>query len=188
MIILVFIIVILVILPAHYYISMYYANHADYTVRVSFTGLQNMFHDRYEYYAVKDDRKYDISDYIQKYLGDAENLTEFDKYKDADTNYWYMSGMEDSRQNKYDVSKWTNVSRDETEEEHKAHSSMLDKYGVPIDSGIMLINHGDFYLVETKDALYRCKSLGDIDLIKIMDLPNGGDFDCYIFVSDKSSK
>lgn len=76
-----------VALPLRCLLAMWGANCV---VRVSFTGLDNMFHIPYEYYALNDRRAVQIPGFLAKAaLGaDTEERTIYD---DTETSYWFAT-------------------------------------------------------------------------------------------------
>lgn len=67
------------------------AINADYIIRISYTGLENLFHDKYEYYAISNNKATNISSYIKEHSD--YDIESYDKYKDTDTNYWFIRAI-----------------------------------------------------------------------------------------------
>ena len=65
------------------------AKNADYIVRISFTGVENLFHDRYEYYSINGNKATNVSQYMKKFV-DKEKLESIDIYKDEETKYLFL--------------------------------------------------------------------------------------------------
>lgn len=69
---------------------------ADVFVRVSFTGLENLFHDRYEYYAIDSKQSYKVSEReAEKKIG--KGVEGRSRYDDKGTFYCYVDVIKSIR-------------------------------------------------------------------------------------------
>lgn len=181
---------------------------ADCVTRVSFTGLDNMFHSPYTYYALDDRRAVRIPGFLAKaYLGaDVEERTIYD---DAETAYWFATlqyGKDeltaDSKPHLatsfgpdyyllYD--NWTGSTPEPGEEDlalmlraaETLHDGDLENWvwqggGATGLTSFMVIRSGSRHLlVENDRRLLR--PLEDGGFWELMDCPEGGQFDCWFF-------
>ncbi len=180
---------------------------ADCVVRVSFTGLENMFHAPYEYYALGDRGAVRVPVFLAKAIlgADAEERSIYD---DTGTAYW-VAGLQYGRDESlsdgmtyldtsfgpgywltYDS--WTSNTPAPGEEDialmlraaRAFHSGDLKKWtwkggGATGLTDFMIIRSGDRYLLEENGRLLR--PLEDGGFRSIMDCPERGHFDCWFF-------
>lgn len=181
---------------------------ADCVVRVSFTGLDNMFHVPYEYYALDDRRAVRVPGFLaQTVLGtNAEKQTIHD---DTDTAYWFVTlqyGKDeltsDSKPH-LDTSfgpgywlvyeNWTRSTPEPGDEDlalmlqavESLHNGDLENWvwqggGAIGLTSFMVIHNGDQYLLVENDQRLLV-SLEDNGFQEIMVCPEGGSFDCWFF-------
>lgn len=181
---------------------------ADCVARVSFTGLDNMFHIPYEYYALDSRGAARVPGFLAKAVlgADAEERTIYD---DTETAYWFATlqyGKDELTSNSkphletafgpdywlvYD--NWTRSTPPPGEEDlalmlraaETLHDGDLENWvwqggGAIGLASFMIIRSGDQYLlVENDSRLFS--ALEDGSLRKLMDCPKGGNFDCWFF-------
>ena len=184
-------------------------DESDIIVRVSFTGIENMFHIPYEYYAVSDKyRSLKIPNFATKYaVGvDAEEKSIYD---DRNTSYWFVtfqygvdkivaeSGtfLETSFGSDYWIiyNKWTKNSKEPTEEEialmqnlvKTLHNGDLENWiwqgggAIGLTSFMMIANQGRYLFVVNDEKLLMLGSDGVFH--NVMTCPDKGRFDYYFF-------
>lgn len=177
-------------------------------VRVSFTGLENMFHSRYEYYALEGSGAVRLPGFLVK-AAMGTQAEEKMIYDDTGTAYWFVTlqyGKEeltaDSKPHLetsfgpdywllYDG--WTRSTPEPGKKEldlmlraaEALHDGNLENWnwqggGAIGLTSFMLIRHGDQYLVEEADEqLLRPAEDGSLEWL--MDCPRNGQFDCWFF-------
>lgn len=188
---------------------LYMAKNADLFVRFDFTGIENMFHTKYEYYAVagnksaKIPKRYVPDGILNSYVGTI--------YDDSSSDYWYveLAKIKEDYPYKGDWyekstlgdgmylmwSNWTNETHNPEEKEIEIFRSTADflhnnnpDSWVWEDGGgnrglkaFMLIRNSGRYLVidEKENCLYKLDE--NHKLLKIMKPPRGGDFNYYWF-------
>ena len=181
---------------------------ADCVMRVSFTGLDNMFHTRYEYYALDDHGAVRIPGFLVKAdLGkDAEERTIYDN---DGTAYWFVIlqfGKDeltaDSKPHLvtsfgpdywlvYD--NWTRSTPAPGDDDlafmlraaEALHDGDLENRvweggGAVGLASFMVIRSGNQYLLIENDQRLLLP-LEDGSLRELMDCPKGGHFDCWFF-------
>ena len=177
-------------------------------VRVSFIGLDNMFHIPCEYYALNDRGAIRVPGFLAKaVLGtDAEERTIYD---DTETAYWFATlqyGKDDLTSDSkphldtsfgpgywlvYD--NWTRSTPAPGEEDialmlraaEFLHDGDLDNWawqggGATGLTSFMAIRNGNQYLLEENEQRLLLP-LEDGGFQKMMDCPKGGHFDCWFF-------
>jgi len=180
---------------------------ADCVVRVSFTGLDNMFHIPYEYYALEDDRAVRVPGFLAKAIlgADTEERTIYD---DTETAYWLATlqyGKDPLTSDKPHLEtsfgpgywlvyeNWTDMTPAPGEEDiafmgraaENLHDGDLENWvwqggGATGLTSFMIIRNGEQYLLIENDRRLLLP-LEDGSFRKIMDCPEGGDFDCWFF-------
>lgn len=176
-------------------------------VRVSFTGLDNMFHVPYEYYALDEHGAIRLPGFLVKTtLGaDAEERSIYD---DSETAYWFATlqygkdvtyGNQPYLDTSFGPNYWLlydNWTRDTSEPgpedialmlraAESFHNGNLENWvwqggGAIGLASFMVIRNGDQYLlVENDNRLLM--PLENSGFQKIMDCPEGGHFDCWFF-------
>lgn len=181
---------------------------ADCVVRVSFTGLDNMFHTPYEYYALNNRGAIRVPGFLAKAaLGpDAEARTIYD---DAETAYWFATlqyGKDELTSDSklhldtsfgpgywlvYD--NWIRGTPAPGEEDfalmlraaESLHDGDLDNWiwqggGATGLTSFMVIRNRDRYLLE-ENGRRLLLPLEDGGFQEMMDCPEGGHFDCWFF-------
>ena len=175
--------------------------------RVSFTGLDNLLHTPYEYYALDGKQAVKVSRrLIQLTHGEA---LERDIYADTDTSYWFVeleyaadgrsftdsNALSSTYGPKYRIvyNNWTrNSSSPETEDltvMRQAIEALHD--GDPENwvwegggarglTNFLLIRHEDHYLLQHEDAQLLALAADGTQTV-LMDVPEGGRFDYYFF-------
>lgn len=185
------------------------ARKADYFVRIAYTGVENMFHDRYEYYAIVEDRsvlipeKYVPDNILYSYVGTL--------YDDTQSDYWYVQLVECDREYPYKGdgyekstlgdgmyltwSRWTKNTQDPEEKELEIFRSTAEFFqNSSPDSWVwedgkgnrglkafMLVRNNGRYLIvdEKKHYLYKLDPNGNLS--KIMVCPDRGDYNYFWF-------
>ena len=175
--------------------------------RVSFTGLNNLLHTPYEYYALDEDGAVKVPRHLISLLhGEA---TERNIYTDTDTSYWFVeleyaadgrsftdsNALSSTYGPKYRIvyNNWTrNSSSPETEDltvMRQAIEALHD--GDPENwvwegggarglTNFLLIRHEDHYLLQHEDAQLLALAADGTQTV-LMDVPEGGRFDYYFF-------
>lgn len=177
-------------------------------VRVSFNGLDNMFHIPYEYYALNDRGAIRVPGFLAKAVlgSDTEERTIYD---DSETAYWFATlqyGKDELASDRkphlntsfgpgywlvYD--NWTCSTPTPGEEDlalmiraaEALHDGDLDNWvwqggGTTGLASFMVIRNRDQYLLE-ENGERLLLPLKDGSFQKIMDCPKGGHFDCWFF-------
>ncbi len=181
---------------------------ADCVTRVSFTGLDNLFHIPYEYYALNERGAVRIPGFLAKAaLGaDAEERTIYD---DTETSYWFATlqyGKDVLTSDSWphlDTSfgsgywliydNWTRSTPAPGEDDialmlraaESLHDGDLENWvwqggGATGLTSFMVIRNGDQYLLMENDKRLLLP-LEDGSFRKMMDRPEGGHFDCWFF-------
>lgn len=181
---------------------------ADCVARVSFTGLDDLFHAPYAYYALNDRGAVRVPGFLAKAaLGaDAEERTLYD---DTETAYWFATlqyGKDELTSDSkprlctsfgpdywlvYD--NWTRSTPAPGEEDlalmlraaESLHDGDLENWvwqggGAIGLISFMVICNGDQYLLEVNDQ-QLLRPLEDGGFRKMMDCPRRGHFDCWFF-------
>lgn len=181
---------------------------ADCVVRVSFTGLENMFHTRYTYYALDDRGAVRVPDFLAGAVLGTDVEAE-SRYDDTETSYWLAQlqygkdELTDGRKPHLETSfgpdywltydSWTNSTPPPGEEDlalmrraaETLHDGDLEKWiwrggGAVGLTSFLVVRHGDIYLLVQDDRrLLRAGADGSFRLL--MDRPEGGCFDCWFF-------
>lgn len=177
-------------------------------VRVSFTGLDNMFHIPYEYYALNDHGAVRIPGFLVKAALGA-NAEERTIYDDTETAYWFAAlqyGKDELTSDSkphldtsfgpgywliYD--NWTRSTPAPGGEDlalmlraaEALHDGDLGNWvwrggGAIGLTSFMVIRSGDQYLLEEREQRLLLP-LEDGSFRKMMDCPEGGRFDCWFF-------
>lgn len=181
---------------------------ADCVVRVSFTGLDNMFHIPYEYYALNDRRAVRVPGFLaEAALGaDTDERTIYD---DTETAYWFAT-LQYGKDELTSDSKphlgtsfgtdywlvyenWTRSTPAPGEEDialmlraaESLHNGDLENWvwqggGATGLTSFMVIRNGDQYLLE-ENGQRLLLPLENGSFRKMMDCPKGGHFDCWFF-------
>ncbi|MCI8422320.1 MAG: hypothetical protein HFF50_02140 [Lawsonibacter sp.] len=177
-------------------------------VRVSFNGLDNMFHIPYEYYALNDRGAIRVPGFLAKAVlgSDTEKRTIYD---DSETAYWFVTlqyrkdELASDRKPHLDTSfgagywlvydNWTRSTPIPGEEDlalmiraaEALHDGDLDNWvwqggGATGLASFMVIRNRDQYLLE-ENGERLLLPLEDGGFQKIMNCPTGGHFDCWFF-------
>ncbi len=181
---------------------------ADCVVRVSFTGLENLFHTPYTCYALDGRGAVRVPDFLAgAVLGtDVEAGSIYD---DTDTAYWFAQlqyGKDEltAGQKPYletpfgpdywlTYDSWTSRTPPPGEEDlalmrraaEALHDGDLEKWrwkggGAVGLTSFLVVRHGDVRLLVQDDRrLLRAEADGSFQLL--MDCPEGGQFDCWFF-------
>lgn len=181
---------------------------ADCVVRASFTGLDNMFHIPYEYYALNDRGAVRVPGFLVKAtLG--TNAEERTIYDDTETAYWFATlqyGKDELTSDSkphlatsfgldywlvYD--NWTRSTPAPGEEDlalmlravESLHDGDLENWiwqggGATGLTSFMVIRNKDQYLLEENGRRLLLPLEGG-SFRKMMDCPEGGQFDCWFF-------
>lgn len=174
---------------------------ANCVVRVSFTGLDNMFHIPYEYYALDDRGAVRVPGFLAKAVLGAD-IEERSSSDDTETAYWFatlrytedeltldrMSHLSTSFGPGYWLvyRNWTNNTPAPEEEDLalmlRAAESFYDGQGdgATALTSFMVMRNGNQYLLEERDRRLLLP-LKDGGFREIMDCPEGGYFDYYFF-------
>ena len=181
---------------------------ADCVTRASFTGLDNLLHSRYEYYALDSRGAVRIPGFLAKaHLGaDAEERTIYD---DDETAYWFATlqyGKDELTAGGkphlttsfgpdyylvYD--NWTGSTPSPGEEDlalmlraaETLHDGNLENWvwqgggATGLTSFMVIRNRDQYLLIENDQRLLR--PLEDGSFRELMDCPEGGRFDCWFF-------
>lgn len=181
---------------------------ADCVVRVSFTGLNNIFHVPYEYYALNDHGAVRVPGFLVKAVlgADAEERTIYD---DTETSYWFATlqygkdELDSDSKPHLDTSfgsgywlvyeNWTRSTPAPRDEDltlmlraaESLHDGDLDNWvwqggGATGLIYFTVIRNGDQYLLKVNDRQLLLP-LEDGGFRKIMDCPDGGEFDYWFF-------
>lgn len=169
-----------------------YAKHGDYIIRYSFTGIENLFHDRYGYYSVKNNKSVEISNYIKKF-GNIEEFESVSRYEDRESRWFICSVNLDD--NSYDCKLQYDEKDECTAKEYDLFLQLIEELRTDEDEAgldtvsnqfsIEVVNHTDTntYLFKYKNSIHVIDNpFGDtsVSFTKIMDMPNNSYFD-YIY-------
>lgn len=192
-------------LPLRFLLALW---RVDCVVRVSFTGVENMLHIPYEYYAMDDRGVVRVPGFLAKAVlgADAEERSIYD---DTETAYWFVTlqygkdELTSDSQTHLDTSfgegywlvydNWTRNTPEPGEEDiafmlraaESLHDGDLENFvwqggGAIGLTAFMVIRNGDQYLLEVNDRqLLLPLEYGGFR--KMMDCPEGGHFDCWFF-------
>ncbi len=181
---------------------------ADCVTRVSFTGLDNMFHIPYEYYALNECGAVRIPGFLAKAALGAE-AEERTIYDDTETAYWFATlqygkdELTSDSEPHLDTSfgpgywlvydNWTCSTPAPREEDiafmlraaESLHNGDLENWvwqggGATGLTSFMVIRNGEQYLLIENDRRLLLP-LEDGSFRKMMDCPEGGHFDCWFF-------
>lgn len=166
---------------AHQMYTEYVANTSDYIIRYSFTGIENLFHDRYEYYSINGNNIHNISSYVKE-SGNIEEFESVSRYEDTDSR-WIRIDSNENFEVLYNKEGTYTTEEEELFKKILKHFETFEEFQDMEMLTLYITNHDNTYLIEyCESTIYKVNNpfSNDMSITKLMDCPKNGYFD-YVY-------